>query len=110
MRAGQLRHRITIEEYENEDVDRAGELQPRWKPFATLWGRIEETGANETVSLNQLAPAGTHTVTIRHTNGIDSRMRVCWKDQGTNRIFGIEGVTKSERREMMTLVCREDQR
>lgn len=110
MRAGQLRERIVIEHYENEEIDRAGQTEPRWKPYTTLWGRIEQVGANETISTNQLQPAGTHTVTVRHTKGIDERMRVCWKDGDTTRVLSISGVTRNERKEFMTLICAEDKR
>ena len=106
MRAGRLRERLVIEHYTNADVDRAGHIDPlKWKTFATVWGRIEQIGASETERNNQPQASGSHTVTIRHTPGVDSTMRVCWLDK--KRVFGIEGVTEDERRTEMTLNCRE---
>lgn len=109
MRAGQLRERLTIEHYENEDVDRAGQVQEKWKTFATVWGRIEEAGASETTRADQTQPVGTHTVTIRYREGVKSHMRICWKRGAVTRVFGIEGITGNERKEFMTLACREKQ-
>ena len=110
MRAGQLRQRFVIEHYENETVDRAGQLDPKWKTFATVWGRIEEAAASETTRADQQQPVGTHTVTIRYREGVKSHMRICWTRNGVQRVFGIEGVTGNERQEFMTLACREDKR
>lgn len=109
MRAGQLRERLTIETYDNKDVDRSGQLIEKWKVFATVWGRIEEVGASETNRANQTQPVGTHTVTIRYLPGLNSAMRICWKRDGKTRVFGIEGGPGNERKQFMTLACREKQ-
>lgn len=109
MRAGRLRERLVIEHYTNADVDRAGHIDPlKWKTFATVWGRVERVGSNETQRTEQLQTSMTHTVTIRYCDGVDTEMRVCWLDGTKQRTLGIGGVTADERRTEMTLSCREN--
>jgi hypothetical protein len=38
---------------------------------------------------------------------VNSGMRLCFEDDKTNRVLGIEGVTKDERNREMLLTCRE---
>lgn len=105
MRAGTLRHRLKIEQPVDSERDAAGHFVEKWKVFATVWGRVEETAQSETQRTDQNQPVGVRTITIRYLKGVDSTMRVCWQDE--NRTFGIEGVTKDERNFEMTLSCRE---
>jgi SPP1 family predicted phage head-tail adaptor len=107
VRAGQLRRRFRIEAPVNNELDAAGHPVDKWKLFAMAWGRIEEISASETERTQQNQAAASLTVTIRYLKGVNSGMRLCFEDDKTNRVLGIEGVTKDERNREMLLTCRE---
>ncbi len=101
MRAGQLRHRITIEKPGQTQDPETGEMIPDWEVVATVWAAKRPSSAREF----KQSQAGQSEVTgefqIRYRPGIDATMRIVHKGQ----IFNIEGVLPDDRsgREHLTL-------
>ena len=61
---GWLRHRVTIESAAGAP-DGAGGETVIWDTLATLWARVEPTGASERIVAGHLSGVVTHDVTIR---------------------------------------------
>lgn len=86
MRAGRLRHRVTIERRE-ADYDRRGHESEAWSPFLTVWAEVNELSGRELERAKQLVADATVQVTMR-TSNIESTDRIRFK----GRIFQIASV------------------
>jgi len=96
MRAGQLRHRITIQE-------RAG---AEWADFAHAWAAKESmTGREDFERGNQLLQDQELTrFRIRYRSGITHKMRVMWG----SRAYDIQRIEEPDnKRQEMGLLCLE---
>lgn len=96
MRAGQLRHLITIEDA-TESQDEYGEPDLTWSMYTTAWAKVEPLSSRETVEARSVYQERTHRITMRHQDGITPNMRVNWD----GRLFDIEGVRNVEERNRM---------
>jgi SPP1 family predicted phage head-tail adaptor len=68
MRAGQLRHRVTIER-RVQDKDERGQVRESWATRASLWGHVEQLGGREQSSTLGVHPEATWRVTVRFWSG-----------------------------------------
>lgn len=104
MRAGQLRHRITIQQPDNTEGS-AGESLPVYSIFATVWGSIEPLSGSEGLQGRQAGSEVTHRVRIRYHAGITSNMRIVWN----SRYFNLSQppINSDERNVEIELMCRE---
>ena len=100
MRAGRLRHRVTIQ----RPVQARGEwaAAKTWATYATVWASIEPLRARETEQADRFSSEVTGTIVIRRIAGVDASMRVNWE----GRIFRIVGVVDPDyrRRELQLYV------
>ena len=103
MRAGPLRHRITIEApVETQTTD--GSIVTTWQAFATVWASIEPLIGREYFAQQREQAAVSHRIRMRCQSGITHKMRIAW---GT-RIFEIESVLNvGERNREIVLMCQE---
>lgn len=106
MRAGQLRHRITIES-PSASQDTFGEETPvTWTELATVWAASEPISGNERYieAAAQLLAEATIRFRIRYREDVTHQMRVSWR----SRTFDILEVRNVEGRDRETyLLCKE---
>lgn len=103
MKAGQLRHLITIEQ-PTETRDSMGGTITVWVPFATLWAAVEPISGREYFAADKVNAEESHRIRIRHYPGITSKMRAKWND----RTFNIRAVLNiQERNREIHLMCLE---
>lgn len=103
MQAGQLRHRVTIQE-PDPTQDEYGEAAPTWVDVATLWAAVEPLRGREFLEAQRLGAEVTTRIRIRHRDGIVAEMRVSWGDH----TYDIEAVIHVEERQReIHLMCRE---
>ena len=93
MRAGKLRHKVTIQDY-TESQNSYGEMTKTWSDYATVWASIEPVRGREFWESQQINAEVTAKITIRHLYGINPKMRV----KHDNRIFEIISVINPEER------------
>ncbi len=101
MRAGPLRHRITIERpIETQAAD--GSIVTSWEAFTTAWASIEPLIGREYFAQQREQASVSHKIRMRHLPGIAHKMRIAW---GT-RIFEIESVLNAgeRNRELVLMV------
>lgn len=103
MRAGSLKHRVTIQQRADTRND-AGEVIAEWQDVVTVWGQIETASARGVLLYKGSASQVSHTLRIRYREGINSEQRVKFG----SRFFDIEGIinTDQENRELQ-LFCNE---
>lgn len=105
MRAGTLRHRVTIQQ-NTPTQDAFGEPIESWSTYATVWAAVEPLTGNERfvpVGAQVQATVSTR-IRIRYRDGVTNQMRVLWG----SRIYRIEAVLNLEERDReIHLLCEE---
>jgi SPP1 family predicted phage head-tail adaptor len=109
MRAGTLRHKLTIESPTRSD-SATGDYVITWAAFVDAWGSVNPLNSRETVRVRQAELNTTHLVTIRYVQGIttDMRVRVSGNggENGVDRLLNIVGISQSFlQRRMLELSC-----
>lgn len=103
MNAGQLRHRVTIQQLTRVE-DEGGGYEENWADIATVWAAVKPMRGNERYEAQQVQSTLTHKVTIRYRAGIKPQMRLLYG----NRFFNIEAVIDiEERHRWLELLCSE---
>jgi SPP1 family predicted phage head-tail adaptor len=75
VRAGKLRHRITIQT-QTKTQDTTGSVIASWSTFATLWASVDDESGREGYSASQVQSERTTNIRIREYPGITPKMRV----------------------------------
>lgn len=101
IRAGELRHRITVET-PDEAQDTFGEPVKTWKKLTSkrIWAKREDLSGRELFQAQQINAKVTTQFTIRHRTDIDARMRVL----SDGVCYGIESVQDPDGRGVKTLL------
>lgn len=103
MRAGQLRHRISIQTPVTAKNTRGGEVTT-WSTVATVWADVRTQTGRETVANDQTQPTASHVVTMRHRANVTAQQRIVWGD----RVFSINAVLEPDNRmRQLQLLCQE---
>jgi SPP1 family predicted phage head-tail adaptor len=87
MRAGKLRHRVTLQQPGHSQDPQTGEMLPGWQNVATLWASVEPLSAREFIAAQAGQSEITARVTIRYRPGIDATMRILHRGQ----VYNIHG-------------------
>jgi SPP1 family predicted phage head-tail adaptor len=91
MRAGQLRHRITIEQ-PTQAKNSIGEVVLTWSTFSTVWAAIEPAAGSTYYAANQLDARVDGRVRIRYRSDLLPTMRIKFGD----RIFIIVSIIQPQ--------------
>ena len=103
IRAGTLRHRVTIQE-PTHGQDSQGGLTETWASVGDVYASIETLTGRELMWSRQSNSLATMQIRIREYDGLTERHRLKF---GT-RTFGIESINRvDERGAEMVLMCRE---
>ncbi|OPX87736.1 MAG: Phage head-tail joining protein [Pelotomaculum sp. PtaB.Bin104] len=103
MRAGELRHRITIQE-PVETLDSLKTPVLSWQDVATVWAAVEPLRGREYLEVKNTNTELSARIRIRYRRGINPSMRVKYG----SRIFNIESVIDfEERHREIHLMCSE---
>lgn len=84
MKAGRLRHRVTIEKNTPTTTGR-GERRPAWSTLADVWADIRPLRGREYYQAQQTNAELTTEIEIRYRDDVTSKMRVVWGD----RVFDV---------------------
>ena len=104
MRAGMLRHRVTIQPYELVVDDYGAPLhRESWKDVATVWASVEAMSGRDFFAARQEQSEVTHKVTIRYRGDVTAQMRVLHG----GKIFGIVAPLPDNKGTRLVLMCRE---
>lgn len=110
MKAGRLRHEITLQSPFKGTKDAVGQPVVTWKDEATVWAEVRPLTSREQFIAAQRNASTTHFVSFRHNqsiSGLNAAWRVNWKR--FERIFAIDGPPKNidERNIEIQLSCTE---
>lgn len=102
MRAGELRHRLTIQS-RSVTRDETGQELESWSDVATVWGSIEPLSGREAVQEQAIHSETTHKVVLRHRD-ISMEDRLVF---GSRRFHVLSVLNTGERNIETVLLCRE---
>jgi len=107
MRAGRLRHRITLQKPAGTR-DAVGERTTTWSNVVSSWpAAIEPLRVQELVGISQFQSRITHRIMLRYSTEIES-IDHSWRVLFGLRVFVIEGVRNiDERNRELELLCSE---
>jgi SPP1 family predicted phage head-tail adaptor len=88
MRAGQLRHHVTVQRIGYTQDPITGEMSPSWLDVMKVWASIEPLSAREFIAASASQSEVSARIVIRYQLGITSAMRVVHR----GKIYNIEGV------------------
>ena len=104
MRAGTLRHRVTIQR-DDGVVGSRGQRVPDWTDVEIVSASIETLNGNEAELAHQLVPTAMHKITVRWNCNVTTRRRFKFG----SRIFHIGHVENVEERNVqMSCLCTEE--
>lgn len=99
VRAGQLRHRVTIQFYSSGGRDENGfDLPSGWVFFSKLWAKITPLSSKDLISAQGEQSEVTARMMVRYNTKIDTGMRVIWK----GRTFAIDSQGLDDNEDGMT--------
>ena len=95
VRAGQLRHRVTIEKYMKGGRDDDGyNLPSQWVFYRKLWAKVTPLSSKDLMSAQAEQSEVTARMMVRYNTEIDTTMRVIWK--GRTYAIDSEGLDDNE--------------
>lgn len=105
MKAGELRHRVSIQANQDIQDPDTGAMTPAWVEIGKAWAAIEPLSAREFISAQAVQSKVTTRITMRYRDGITAAMRLVHN----GRIYNIEGTLadKDSGLEYLTLPCSE---
>lgn len=104
MRAGKLRHRITIESPTLPTADSYGAQTETWSTFAAnVAAEVSVLSGVEAFRAKQVQPEASSMVTLRYRSGVTAAMRFLW---GTRYLYPVS-VVEDEKKTEMVCLCRE---
>jgi SPP1 family predicted phage head-tail adaptor len=103
VRAGKLRHRITIEQVaETQDSD--GSVIETWSTFANAQASIDPISGREYFAAQTTQADVTHRISLRFISGVIPKMRVKY---GSRNFDILSVINVGERNRELQLMCRE---
>lgn len=104
MRAGWLRHRITIQTPATVQ-SASGQVNPGWSDYLSAWASIEPLRGREYMEGRQTQASVDHRVRMRYRAGITPKMQVVFGSR-TFQIVSVINVIEGKRE--LNLMCREN--
>ncbi len=104
MRAGRLKHKISIEQatYTAGSPD-YGQQNVTWSEFASVWASIDPVKGNEYWMTQQIQAETVWRFRVRYLSGISPKMRISWD----SRTFDITAVLPNEMLTMTEILATE---
>lgn len=93
MRAGKLRHRVTLQT-RTETQNDTGESAASWSDFATVWAAVEPLRGRELIAAQAVNSEVTGMIRMRYRAGVEPTMRAVYG----SRNFNIVAIVNPEER------------
>ncbi|EJD6418617.1 phage head closure protein [Citrobacter freundii] len=106
MRAGGLKHRITLQRYEQSQGP-LGEPIKRWVDYATIWAEVKGISGRELLATGSLSSEATVRIWIRYRSDVKQGHRVKYLSPAVSGdIYGIEAALPDNNRTSLELLCK----
>lgn len=106
MRAGKLRHRVTLQRYE-ESQGPLGEILKRWVDYATVFAEVKGISGREFLASGSLSSETSIRIWIRFRSDVKQGHRVKHTSSTVDGdIYGIEAALPDNNRTSLELLCK----
>lgn len=106
MRAGRLRHRVTIQR-KGEGKDELGQPVEGWEDVATVWAEVTGLSGREYIASGGEQSEVSMQILMRYRAGIDETMQVIHPPPtGGGETYEIISALPDARRRQLTLMCK----
>jgi SPP1 family predicted phage head-tail adaptor len=105
MRAGKLRHHVTLQRAEYSQDPESGEVLASWVDVDKVWAAVEPLSAREFIAAAAGQSEVAARIVIRYRPGVTSAMRMLHR----GKVYNIQGVLADMEsgRDYLTLPCSE---
>lgn len=100
MKAGQLRHRLALQRYEETQNPNTGAITKAWVNVTLLWAKVEGIQGREFIQSSAEQAATTWRITTRYIR-IEPAMRL----KSGDTIFNIKAVLPNNNQFQLVLMC-----
>ena len=101
MRAGRLRHRLTLQS-RTETRSATGSVTTAWATEGTVWGAIEPISGKEYLALAQTQNETAVRIVLRYYSGLDES----WRVVSGGKAYSIQSLINTDERDhTITLMC-----
>lgn len=104
MRAGRLKHRVTIQARSLDTANTYGERTETWSDVATVSAEVRMLSGSEAYRVKQVQPEATVIVMMRYRDDVTSIQQIVF---GSRTLHPLS-VTPDVRNTTLTLLCREE--
>lgn len=104
IKAGDLRHRITIQERVKVS-DNMGSYTIVYSDVVSVWAALWPVSAKEQISSDKIEMSTIRRIRIRYYSDLDSSMRI---EFGTRHFNIVSIINPDEKNEMLDLICEEE--
>jgi SPP1 family predicted phage head-tail adaptor len=104
---GRLRHQVQIQRKAISGQNTRGEDLYTWETFRTVYAEVQALAGREFEAAQQRWPEARYQVRLQYLSGVECQMRILWWDDGKARSLDILDVQAGQRRDRLTLICRE---
>ena len=106
MRAGQLKHRVTIQKNEKSQGP-LGEPINKWVDIATVWAEVKGIGGRDLIAGGTQFNEATMRIWMRYRPDVTTENRIKFQQTGVmGPYFGIQAVLPDNDRTRLELLCK----
>lgn len=106
MKAGQMRHRITIQNFTTHSDDFGQEIM-KWFDVATVWAEVRAISGRERLAAGAEMSEVTLRVWLRYRDDVGSSSRILWKQKGRRLLaYGITSAIPDLKASRLELLCK----
>lgn len=108
MRAGELRHRVTIERFVVTQNEHGQDVRTA-RVVAVRRARVYARGSREFANVQHMQSDATHLVVLRWLPDVTTEMQVIWHDGNSDRTLAIDGppINPDGLQRELQLLCKE---
>ncbi|MDX7992960.1 phage head closure protein [Xenorhabdus littoralis] len=102
MKAGRLRHRITLQHFQT-DVLPSGQRAQSWQDIATVWAEVKHISGRELLAAGAALAETTVRVWLRYRSDVSPASRMVFRGQ----VYDIQAVIPDPKRIQLELLCKQ---
>lgn len=106
MKAGQMRHRVTIQNFTTIELP-SGEEKEVWFDVATVWAEVKAISGRERLASGAEMSEITLRVWLRYRADVGSSSRILWQQRGRRRLaYSIVSAIPDPKASRLELLCK----
>ena len=106
MRAGTMRHRVTVQNFTSKRLP-SGQVQQVWSDVATFWAEVKGVSGQEVIASGAEKSEVTFRMWIRYRPDVTSASRILWQQKGqTRQAYAVVSALPDDKSTRLELLCK----